>query len=180
MPGSIYHDFMSHPLYLLLDIMKDVQVLKVFAKSASGIPMLKTDELRIMVENRNSYGLLTFSLSTSPAYHYLNINGTKGSIKVDFLNNAVVLHKNIGILPPTFSRTVFGTKEAINVGFNSFKASFDLIRGKFNYFNGLERLIQLFYRSILLNESTPVCGEEGLTVIRCMDKIWDELNNLNK
>ena len=180
LPGSLFHDFLSHPIYLLLDIMGNANIKDIYKKSVAGVPGIRIDELKVVFENDNKMGILTFSMCTSPRYHYINILGTNGSIKIDFLNNKVILHKNVSILPETMSRTFWGIRESFQLGVAYCKISTEMILGKFSYFNGMERLIKLFYRSIIFDEPVPVSGDEALKVIQMLDQIIDSLDVANK
>ncbi|MCK4815769.1 NAD-dependent epimerase/dehydratase family protein, partial [bacterium] len=81
MPGALYQNMISHPISLLRDVMDEVGNIKASAKYTHVVPHMKTDELRVLVENSKMLGSLCLSFATSPRYHFLNIYGTKGHLK---------------------------------------------------------------------------------------------------
>jgi predicted dehydrogenase len=175
MPGALYQNMISHPISLLRDVMDEVGDIKASAKYMHVVPHMKTDELRVLVENSKMLGSLCLSFASSPRYHFLNIYGTKGHLKIDFLNKYIFVEKVIPLLPKVISRNLMSLKWAAVLLIATMRNAFNMIRGKYSLFEGNERLIHLFYRSILLDEPVPVSGDEGLRSIRIMDEIWDQI-----
>ena len=177
LPGSLYHDYLPHPLYVTLDFIENAQIKNAFTKSLGIVPYMDSDELKVSIENETGFGMISLSLSVFPRYHFIDVYGTAGSMRVDFLNNIVQYEPGGGMLPPTIGMGITNIKKSLQLPWASVKTITGLLRGKFSLFNGSERLIKLFYRSVLLDEESPVSGSEGIQVTGMMDKIWDLIDN---
>ena len=101
-------------------------------------------------------GSIHMSLAITPRYHSVNIYGTKGSLKIDFLNKFIFYDKVIPMLPKVISLNIMIVKHSATLLFSTMRNTFNILRRKHSLFEGNERLIHLFYRSILLNEPVPI------------------------
>lgn len=175
LPGSVYQDFMPHALYVLTDFMPKSRVKEVAMSNSGNIAGLENDELKIFLQNEQCAGMISLSLSTSPRYQYVNVFGTKGSMKIDFLNKAVLLDQEIGPLPRMLNRSLNGFKSGKAMRRAAWRNLFAMFKSQRYLFEGTERLIGLFYRSILLNETEPVSAAEGLEAMKLMDDMWAKM-----
>lgn len=179
MPGALYQDYISHPISLLTDIMGEVHTAKAVAKYFRVVPFMQTDELRVLVESDEIIGSLCVSLAVSPRYQFLRLYGTRGTLNVDLLNKYVYLDTVPGMLPKTIGRNLSNLKQGKTLLGAGIKNLTRFVFGGLNLFEGTERLIRLFYRSILLDEPVPVTAEEGLLSMQLMDEIWGQLKQQN-
>lgn len=179
LPGGLYQNFISHPISLLLEVMGEATVRSVQAKYNRIVPHMMTDELRVTVENETMLGTLCMSMAVSPRYLFLNVYGTGGTLKIDFLNRFVFVDRPISKLPRLFSRSLMAAKQAgVLFGAAARNASGGIV-GKYNLYQGNETLIHLFYKSILDDEPLPISPEEGLRSMEIMDEIWQRLADSN-
>ena len=177
LPGSLYQDYMPHAMYVLTEIMEHAEVSDVYSKLTTGVPFMKTDELKVMLQNELSMGMVSVSLTSSPRFQFVNVYGTGGSMKIDFLNKIVLLDKEIGPVPNMINRNILAFKKANKFGIASIKNAFSILNPQKSIFEGTDRLIRLFYRSILLDEPVPVSVDEGLHLTRLMDQIWEKMDS---
>ncbi len=179
MPGSLYQNFISHPIALLLDVMGDARVHGVQGKFNRIVPHMKTDELRVMLENETMLGLLSMSMAVSPRYLFVNVYGTAATLKIDFLNKYVFLDKPAAKLPRVVSRSLSAMKQARIIFSSGMKNTVLGLLGKYNMYQGNETLIRLFYKSILDGDPLPIAPEEGVRSMEVMDEIWTKLATSN-
>lgn len=175
LPGSVYQDFMPHALYVLTDFMPKCRVKEIAMSNSGNIAGLEHDELKVFLQNEQCVGMISLSLSTSPRYQYVNVFGTKGSMKIDFLNKVVLLDQEIGPLPRMLNRSLNGFSSGKAQRRAAWRNLFAMFKSQRYLFEGTERLIGLFYRSILLNESEPVSVTEGLEAMQLMDDMWAKM-----
>lgn len=175
LPGSLYQDYMPHAMYVLTEIMENAEVSDVYTKLTAGVPFMKTDELKVMLQNERSMGMISVSLTTSPRYQFVNVYGTGGSMKIDFLNKIVLVDKEIGPVPNMINRNILAFKRANKFGIASIKNVVNIFNAQKSIFEGTDRLIRLFYRSILLDKPEPVSAQEGLFLTRMMDEVWAKM-----
>ncbi len=174
MPGLIYQDFMPHAMYIVTDLLPDAKLSYAVAKHAGKTTGVSSDELKVMIENEDTMGLINVSLTTSPRQVFMNIYGTAGTMMIDFLNQYVGLHNSLGPIPASFGRVISTRKFGKVVKRSARKNFIDSLRGKYDLFQGTERLINLFYRSIQLDTPTPVTGLDGLELTELMDDVWKD------
>ncbi len=179
LPGLLYQDMISHPISLLTDVMGKVKEVKASTQYMHIVPHMQNDELRVLVEGEKMLGSIHMSLAITPRYHSVNIYGTKGTLKIDFLNKFVFHDKVFPILPKVISRNMMIVKHAGILIFSTMRNAFNILRRKHSLFEGNERLIHLFYRSILLDEPVPISEEEALQSMEIMDAIWQQIDKKN-
>lgn len=175
LPGSLYQDYLPHALYVLLDVLESVEIRDVIANYVGGVPVVETDELKILFEQDKQTGILSLSLSTSPRYQFMNIYGTAGSLKIDFLHKVCHLEKDIGALPKSVNRILRASKYGKSLRRAARKNLFAMRRVQRHLYEGTEREIRLFYRSVLLDEPVPVPPNEGVRVMELMDQVWSKM-----
>jgi predicted dehydrogenase/nucleoside-diphosphate-sugar epimerase len=180
LPGSVYQDFVPHGLYVVLDQIKDAQFNYAVNKCAAKTPKVESDELKFFVDNAAQVGLVNVSLSTSPRHQFMNIYGTSGTLTLDFLNQYVFLNNTAGPIPNSIGRVLSSRRYGTILKRSGRRNLIGSFTGKYELFQGTERLIALFYRSILMNEPEPVPGEEGLKVMQIMDEVWQNINKNNR
>lgn len=178
LPGSLYQNMISHPISLLTDVIGKTKNIQPVAKYMHIVPHMKNDELRVLVEGEDAIGEVHLSFSVTPRYHFLNIYGTKGTLKVDFLNKYIYHEKAIPMIPKVIVRNIQLFSQAFAAMGAVFKNLFRIVTGKYSLFEGNERLIQLFYRSILHGEPTPVTKEETIHSMEIMDEIWQKVDGM--
>jgi predicted dehydrogenase len=133
------------------------------------------DELRAVVIGEKISAYATLSSHGRPVGHFLRVYGTKRTVHVDFVSRTLVLEDSlkapgaIGRLLPPFDRAGQHFKEGSR---NVFRFS----RSRFHFFAGLNRLLGLFYQSILDRSEPPISYGEILRVARLMDRILDDIH----
>ncbi len=175
LPGSIYQDYMPHALYVLTDFMPKSLVKEVVTSCSGSIPGVDHDELKVILQNQQTVGMIHVSLSVSPRYQFVHVFGTNGSMKLDFLNKVVLLDKEINAMPRMLNRSLLAMKHGKMLRQAGRRNSLKMFQSQKFLFEGTERLIGLFYRSILLNEAEPVPASEGLEAMQLMDQIWAKM-----
>lgn len=179
MPGALYQNFISHPISLLLEAMEGAQVRSVHATFQRVVPHMPTDELRATFGNGAATGMLSMSMAVSPRYLFMNIYGTEGTLRVDFLNKTVFLDKPNSRLPRVIARSMMSFSQAKMLFWGGLKNLFAGVFGKYNLYQGNETLIRLFYKSIIEDTEPPILPEEGLRSMEIMDRIWAEMAQPN-
>lgn len=175
LPGALFQDFMPHPLSVLLDLMGSVNDVVVRAKYNKIVPHMKVDELRILLENESILGTLSLSFGATPRHSFLNIYGTHGTVKADFMTGTPFIYKDMGMLPKFISRNMMGIQNGRRLIKASRKNLFQAFSKKRLLVEGHDNLIRLFYRSILHDEALPVTHQNSLKTMEIMDQIWSQI-----
>ena len=174
MPGGVYHDFMAHPLYVMLDYTGKPLEVKVMHKSFGTLPHGIPDELRILIKGEKAFGTLTFSFAAKPHLHFVRIYGTNMMAEVDFNTMSNVLHP-VSSLPKAAQKATYNLSESWQLFKSTTANVINFARGKLKPYQGMKILIHRFYDSIKGNSEMPVTKQQALLVIETMDKIWQQL-----
>jgi len=171
MPGGVYHDFMAHPLYVMLDYTGKPIDIKVMHKTFGTLPHGIPDELRILIKGEKAFGTLTFSFAAKPPLHFIRIYGTGMMAEVDFNTMVNIIHP-VSSLPKAAQKATYNLSESWQL----FKATtanvINFMRGKLKPYQGMKILIHGFYDHVQGQGEIPVSREQALIVIETMDEIW--------
>lgn len=179
MPGSLYQNFISHPISLLMDVMDNAKVENVQATYHCIVPHQSSDELQVTFGNDQMSGLVKMSMAVSPRYLFVNVYGTAGTLRVDFLNKIIFVDNPGAKLPRVISRSLSSLSQAKTLIGGAVRNIASGLVGKYNMYQGNETLIRLFYLSIIENTPEPILPEEGLRSMEIMDEIWKKMNYSN-
>lgn len=176
LPGGVFHDFMAHPLYVMLPYLGKVQDIQVMEKSFGELPQNISDELRILIKGDQAFGVLTFSFAAKPHHHFVRIYGTKMMIHVNFDTMTTTCHP-VSHLPKAAQKATYNLSESWQLFSNTISNVWNFGRGKLRPYQGMKDLIHRFYDAINGKGEIPVLKENALMVIETMDKIWNQIKN---
>lgn len=174
LPGSVYQDFMAHPLYVLLEYTGRPREIKVMKQSHGILPQGMPDEIRVLIDGENAFGILVFSFAAQPHLHFVKIYGTKMMIEVDINTMTTVTHP-VSSLPKAAQKATYNFGESWQLIKGTSSAIYRFLTGKLKPYQGMKVLIHRFYDSIKNNTTPPVTREQALLVIETMDEIWKQL-----
>ena len=177
LPGGLFHNYMDHPLYLLLNYIGEPKRLRVISSSFGILPQNLSDEIRVFVEGEKINGLLIISFNIRPQLHHFHVYCDKGVVKVNFDTMTTIYH-SISKLPKAASKATFNLNESYQLIASTMVNSLNLIMGKLKPYQGMKNLIARFYRSIEKSSPMPIQEEMILTMSQTMDEIWRQAKSL--
>jgi len=178
LPGGLFHDFLSHPLYLMLEYTGRPVRMQTMAASCGALIQGLSDELHIMVEGERAMGKLTISFNARPFQHFLKIYHKKAIITVDFNNMTMVASRLTG-LPGAVTKIAGNLGAARALTTQTFSNVYRFLTGRLKPYSGMKNLIHGFYDSILQATDTPVTAESALDVLKAMDEVWKDAGKLH-
>jgi predicted dehydrogenase len=128
------------------------------------------DELRVMMFSGGLSAYLTFCSHARPVGHFMRVYGTKNIANIDYTFRSMSVEGKqtvpsaFGRLLPPFKSTWQALRSASH-NVREFAGS------RFQFFAGMNRLLSLFYDSILHDTPVPIPYSEILRVSRIMDEI---------
>ena len=179
LPGKLFQNIIDHAINKITPFLPDEPV-EIIAR-AYRLRNLKDnrtdgvlDELRVMILAGGVSAYVTFSSHARPVGHFMRVYGTKNTVHIDFaLRSMSVQEKQtvpsaLGrLLPPFKSSWQSWRQAAKNV--REFSGS------RFQFFAGMNRLMSLFYDSILHDTPVPIPYTEILRVSQIMDEIFAQV-----
>ncbi len=176
LPGGVFHDFMPHPLYVMLPYTGQPREIKVMERSHGELPQDISDELRILIDGENCAGTLVFSFAAKPHLHYVRYYGTSGMIHVDFNTMTTVFHP-MSSLPKAAQKVIYNIGESKQLFSSTVANVWNFLRGKLKSYHGMQNLIHRFYDSIGGQGDVPVSKEDALMVLDAMEEIFRQIKN---
>ncbi len=174
LPGGVFHDFMAHPLYVMLPFLGKVDEVTVQGKSFGEFPQNLTDELRVQIKGEKAFGHLTFSFAAKPHHHFVRFHGTKMMINVDFNTMTTTVYP-VSTLPKAAQKATYNLTGSWQLFSGTVANVWNFARKKLRPYQGMQILIHRFYDAIAGHGTIPVSREEGLMVVKVMDDIWPKI-----
>jgi predicted dehydrogenase len=175
LPGKLFQNVIDHAVNKITPFLRD-ETLEIVARAYrqrqfndadSDGPL---DELRVMILGDRLSAYLTFCSHARPVSHFMRVYGTKNTAHVDFAFRTMLVERKqtfptaFGRLLPPFRSSWYSLREAtLNAR--------EFVGSRFHFFAGMNRLISLFYESILYDTRVPIPYAEILRVSEIMDEI---------
>jgi predicted dehydrogenase len=180
LPGKLLHNVIDHALNKITPFLTD-ETPEVVARAyrrqqppEDDHTDTVLDELRVMILGRRVSAYATFCSHSNPVSHFLRVYGAKSTVHVDYASRSFMVEVGqtfpsaIGRLLPPFKSTRQSLRQATrNVR--------DFARSRFHFFEGLNRLLTLFYQSIMQDSPVPISYAEILRVSALMDDVFAQV-----
>lgn len=176
LPGGVFHDFMPHPLYVMLPYTGKPQDIKVTERSHGELPQGISDELRILINGEYCAGTLIFSFAAKPHLHFVRIYGTAGMVQVDFNTLTTVFHP-LSPLPKAAQKVIYNVSESKQLFDATVSNVWNFLRGRLKPYHGMQNLIHRFYDSVRGQGEVPVPKGQALMVLDAMEEIFKQVKN---
>ncbi|WP_437185830.1 Gfo/Idh/MocA family protein [Planctomicrobium sp. SH668] len=174
LPGGLFQNTISHPLYRILDLMEDDQPAILggaWTRPEYDFPT----ELSVSFQGNKQSGSLTFS-TFLPPQRITRIYGKKGTIQIDFDAQTLQLNRLMK-LPGAFAKLEAPIQQFRNSCWNLTRNFWNFAKSEIHYFAGMKNLFEAFYASILNGTPAPISPHEVERVTLMMDRIFDLSRN---
>jgi predicted dehydrogenase len=175
LPGKLFQNIVDHAINKITPFLPD-QNLEIIARAyrrrdlnddaTNGV----LDELRVIILGSHTSAYVTFCSHARPVGHFMRVYGTKNTAHIDYVFRTMSVEGKqtipgaIGRLLPPFKSSLQSLRQATHNA-REFAGS------RFQFFAGLNRLLSLFYESILHDTAVPISYAEILRVSQIMDEI---------
>jgi predicted dehydrogenase len=180
LPGKLFHNIIDHMLNKIAEFVPD----EAPAVSAFALALRPErfgdardelmDELRVMIRGARVTAYGTFSSHIRPAAQFVRVHGTRAMAHVDYLGRTVSLERG-SRLPSAFGRLAPPFVQAAGLLGEGARNLVRFARSDFQYFAGMQRLIALFYDSILTDSAPPLAEREILRISVMLDEIFRQV-----
>ncbi len=111
------------------------------------------------------------SLNTQPPMYYLNVYGTKMSLRIN-LTTMMLISRRIRPLQHIVSKALYHCEESLQIIFGICNRTLQVLTGGLRTGDEHGVLIRKFYDSIESGATPAVPPEEGREVSRVLETIW--------
>jgi predicted dehydrogenase len=175
LPGKLFQNIIDHAINKITPFLPDEPV-EVIARAyrrrqansdhSDGV----LDELRVMMLGGGVSAYLTFCSQARPVGHFMRLYGTKNTVHIDYSLRSMSVEEN-QVIPSAFGRLLPPFKSTLQSLRNASNNVREFTGSRFHFFAGMNRLLSLFYESILHDTPVPIPYPEILRVSRIMDEI---------
>jgi predicted dehydrogenase len=179
LPGKLFQNIIDHAINKITPFLPDEPV-EIIARAyrrrhsngdrTDGV----LDELRVMILAGGMSAYVTFSSHARPVGHFMRVYGTKNTAHVDFALRSMFVEEKqtvpsaVGRLLPSFKSSWQSLRQAT-------QNAREFAGSRFHFFEGMNRLLSLFYESILHDTPVPISYAEILRVSQIMDAISSQV-----
>jgi len=128
------------------------------------------DELRVMILSGRTSAYVTFCSHARPIGHFMRVYGTKNTVHVDYVFRSLSVEGKQTV-PSAFGRLLPPFKTGWQFLRQATHNACEFAGSRFHYYAGLNRLLSLFYESILRDTPVPIPYAEMLRVSEIIDEI---------
>ncbi len=175
LPGKLFQNVIDHAINKITPFLPD-EPLEIIARAyRRRHPTVEgthgfLDELRVMILAGGMSAYLTFSSNARPVSHFLRIYGTKNTAHIDFAHRSMMVEEKQS-LPSALGRLLPPFKSSFQSLRQAAKNAREFAGSRFQFFAGMNRLLTLFYESILHDTPVPIPYAEILRVSQIMDEV---------
>jgi predicted dehydrogenase/nucleoside-diphosphate-sugar epimerase len=178
LPGGVLHNFISHPLSLVLRFAGSLEGVKVDSTSRGTLPQGLVDHLAIQTRGSRCTTSVTVSLASKPGRMDVRVFCERGSIYVDFDSQSLLVE---GLRP---------LPRAVNRGIANFAVAYELTKqatgnilrfvfGKLVPYAGLRVITARLYESILTSAPAPITPELARSVVQGEETVFRQVGKVH-
>lgn len=168
--GYPFRDVGVHALYLLAELLGDVEDVTAQYREGGADPNLLYSDWHALVRCRRGTGQVHLSWNIQPHQNVLTIQGTRGVIRAD-LFGMTVTRKNAGRLPQFVQRAVNAWSEGWKM---VWQVPWNVLRvflGGIRRYHGVQQLVVDFYDSLANHQPPPAPAEQARPIVAWTERI---------
>jgi predicted dehydrogenase/nucleoside-diphosphate-sugar epimerase len=174
LPGGPLHNFVTHPLYLVLYWLGPLRRIAVFPRAQGVLPQGMTDHADILLEGASANGHITLSFAARPCQQLLTLSCERGTVQVN-LSTLTVMTDRHGLLPGFVDRAAGPFLQAATLAGQHLATLYKVARGRILPYQGLQNLLPAYYESITNHTPPPVQRELVIEVSKAEEEIIGQL-----
>jgi 2-alkyl-3-oxoalkanoate reductase len=178
LPGGILHNYITHPLSLVLCFAGEAKQVSVSTNSHGALPQDLTDHLAIMLQGKRCTASIVLSLASTQDHYSVKILCERGTIAVSFVASSIVVTRKSS-LPRSLSRATSDLGQAYQLSKETIKNIIDFARHKLIPYQGLQMLINQYYSSIINSTEPPVARELTVAVLKAEEAVIAQAGKLH-
>jgi predicted dehydrogenase len=175
LPGKLFQNIIDHAINKITPFLPD-ENMEIIARAYRRGHLNDDqtddllDELRVIILGSKTSAYITFCSHARPVGHFMRVYGTKNTAHVDFAFRRMSV-EGTQTIPSAFGRLLPPFKSSWQSLLQATHNAREFAGSRFQFFAGLNRLLSLFYGSILHDTPVPITYAEILRVSQIMDQI---------
>jgi predicted dehydrogenase len=175
LPGKLFQNIIDHAINKITPFLPDENV-EIVARAYRRRRLNEDhtdgvlDELRVMILGSGISSYVTFCSHARPVGHFMRVYGTKNTAHIDYTFRSMLVEGNQTV-PSAFGRLLPPFKSSWQSLRQATHNAREFAGSRFQFFAGMNRLLSLFYDSILHDTPVPIPYPEILRVSQIMDQI---------
>jgi predicted dehydrogenase len=176
LPGGRFSEMLAHPIYLMKHFLGDIEVCEVQVSKIGNYPWMKSDELCATFKARNKLGRAYASFNSSRDAIFINIYGREAILQLELINSTV------NFLPKREATRFSKGFDSLRQATQLFKSTTgNIVKVAFGRWrSGHETYIKLFAESLINDQQPPITVEDGLEVVKMLEKMCDMIEKAEK
>ena len=171
--GGRFSEMLAHPIYLLRHFLGEVEICDLQVSKIGNYPWMSSDELCATFRVGNKLGRAYSSFNSSRDAIFISLYGNEGILKLELINATV------NVLPKRKT-------SRFSKGFDSLRQATQLTKSTIGnvakitlkrWMSGHDMYIKLFAESLLSGTDPPVTVEDGLEVIKTLEKMCEMIES---
>jgi predicted dehydrogenase/nucleoside-diphosphate-sugar epimerase len=168
--GYPFRDLGIHQLYLLAALLGPIEDVRSDWYSLGGDPNLAFDEWRIEVRCRDGRAHVQISFNVRPIQNTIIIQGTKGVLRIEQMS-MFSARRTAMPLPKAAERVLNAYGESFQSVAQVSAGVVGFVRKTLRQYDGVQRLIAEFYRTLDEGLPVPVSVEEATPIVEWVERI---------
>lgn len=173
LPGGVFTNFLPHLVYLEDVFLGGITAVTGVAvgRGTGGQP---ARELTVVVEGATGTGSMTVSMRAQPYAKYVRVFGTAGIVHADLVSEVTTLHRPRRV-PRLLSKALFNMEEVPQLVAGTVANSVKVATGAMRNMPDVHAFVARVYAALEAGEPPPTSGEDGRTVVRVMEQVWERM-----
>jgi nucleoside-diphosphate-sugar epimerase/predicted dehydrogenase len=168
--GYPFRDLGIHQLYLFAAFLGPIEEVRADWSSLGGDPNLTFDEWRAEVRCRDGRGHVQISFNVRPIQNLIIVQGTKGVVRIEQMS-MFSTRRAATPLPKAAERVINAYAESLQQSLQVTASAVGFLRKKVLQYDGVQRLIAEFYRTLDAGLPVPVSVEDAAPIVYWVERV---------
>ena len=168
--GYPFRDLGIHQLYLLAAFLGPIEDVRADWSAGGGDPNLAYDEWFAEVRCRDGRGHVHISFNARPLQNLLLVQGTRGILRIEQMS-MLSTKRTAMPLPKAIERAVNAYGEAFQTALQMTAGMAGALLGTVRQYDGVQRLVAEFYRTLDAGLPVPVSVEEATPIVGWVERV---------
>jgi predicted dehydrogenase len=171
LPGGIFQEIAPHPVYLLHELLGNLEIISAVGKKTNKNLPYKADELKVLLNSQSGPGVMSISVATRPVQKFIRVYGTKMTLHIDLATSTLLRLKSYG--DGDRGRALLNIDQSLQIIAKTALNAILYATGRLT--RGHEGLIAHYYKNLGKGYLSELNGQKGLKTVEILDSIWSNL-----